>query len=170
MPSRTGSDDRGLSFPGRLRMSRCEQCRFFKIVMSQGPTPGDRLIGHCHRLPPRKGKPTPLRDDVGRAEISHFPLVKASDWCGEFQATTSRIERVSGLASKEQPSHDMRLVVSTREAARMLDISERHLHTLSNKGAIPKVKIGSRVCYRIESLRAWLTAHESPSDSRDTCH
>jgi len=32
-------------------MSHCEHCQFFEIVMVQGPTPGDRLIGHCHRLP-----------------------------------------------------------------------------------------------------------------------
>lgn len=53
-------------------MSHCEHCQFFEIVMVQGPTPGDRLIGHCHRLPPTAGKPTPLKPEAERAEMSHF--------------------------------------------------------------------------------------------------
>ncbi len=66
-------------------MSHCEHCQFFDIQMAQGPTPGDRLIGHCRRFPPTAGKPTPLKSEVDRLELSHFPLVRASDWCGEFR-------------------------------------------------------------------------------------
>jgi len=151
---------------GRFRMSHCEHCQFFEIEMVRGPTPGDRLIGHCHTLPPTTGKPTPLKPEAERAELSHFPLVKASDWCGEFQQTTTPMRRTSAPAPKERPAPDMRLVVSSREAAKMLDVSERHLHMLSTKGELPRVKIGARVCYRPETLRAWLAAHESGADLR----
>ena len=143
-----------------IHMSRCEHCQFFEIVMIQGPTPGDRLIGHCHRLPPTAGKPTPLKPEAERAELSHFPLVKASDWCGEFQQTTTPMRRLCAPMPKERSTQDMRLVVSTREAAKLLDVSEKHLHMLSTKGDLPRVKIGARVCYRLETLRTWLAEHE----------
>jgi excisionase family DNA binding protein len=92
--------------------------------------------------------------------MSHFPLVKASDWCGEFAQATSSLRRLSAPARQRQANEDMRLVVSSREAAEMLSVSERHLHMLSSKGDLPKVRIGARVCYRVETLRAWLAAHE----------
>ena len=141
-------------------MSRCEHCQFFDIVMIEGPTPGDRLIGHCRRFPPSPGRRTPLKSDPMPPEPSHFPLVKGNDWCGEFQQTTTPYRRLSAPEKKQPSIQDMRLVVSGGEAAKMLGVSERHLHTLSKKGDLPRVQIGARVCYRLETLRAWLERHE----------
>jgi excisionase family DNA binding protein len=142
-------------------MSRCEHCQFFQIVMIQGPLPGDRLIGHCRRFPPTMGKITPLKDEVERAEMSPFPLVKASDWCGEFCQTTTSLPRHSAFSTTPKPPvQDMRLVVSAQEAAKMLGISHRTLHGLSAKGQLPAVRIGARVCYRIETLRTFVSAQE----------
>ena len=142
-------------------MSHCEHCQFFEIIMVKGPTPGDRLIGHCHRFPPTTGKPTLLKAEAKQPNLSNFPLVRASDWCGEFRQTTTLMKRASTPEPKESPKYDMRLVVSVREVARMLDVSERYIHMLSTKGDLPKVKIGARVCYRVETLKAWLAAHDS---------
>jgi excisionase family DNA binding protein len=58
---------------------------------------------------------------------------------------------------------DFRLVVTAQEAAKMLNISDRSLYTLSAKGELPRVLIGARVCYRIETLRNWVEAAERKS-------
>src|SRR4051794_23192736 len=121
-------------------MSRCEHCQFFEIVMVQGPPPGDRLIAHCRRFPPTAGKPTPLKAEADNPELSHFPLVRAGDWCGEFRQTTTPLRRTSAPTPAKPPSQDMRLVVSSREAAKMLDISERTLFMLSAEGNLPRVQ------------------------------
>ena len=143
-------------------MSYCEHCQFFQVQMVVGPTPGDRLIGHCRRYPPTEGKRTPLKPEAATAEMSHFPLTKGSDWCGEFQQASSPTRRLAAPLQKSQPPPDRRLVVSAREAAKMLGVSDRHLHRLSTEEGLPRVRIGARVCYRIETLETWLKAHESP--------
>jgi len=48
--------------------------------------------------------------------------------------------------------------VGRREAARLLSISERKLWSLTVSGEIPAAKIGTRVVYPVEQLRAWLEA------------
>lgn len=53
-------------------------------------------------------------------------------------------------APQERP-----LLVNTREAARMLCISERTLWTLTQEGRIPSLKIGRAVRYRVADLEAW---------------
>lgn len=50
------------------------------------------------------------------------------------------------------------LAVGRRAAAVMLGISERLLWTWTNAGTIPHVRIGVRVLYPVEALRAWLHA------------
>jgi len=115
-------------------MSRCEHCQYFEIVMVQGPTPWDRLIGHCHRFPPTVGKPTPLKAEVERADLSHFPLVKAGEWCGEFQQTTTNLRRSWAPALKERLTQDMRLVVSSREATKMCGrVRKASLHVVRQR-------------------------------------
>lgn len=52
-----------------------------------------------------------------------------------------------------------RLAVNRREAARLLGVSERLLWTWTNAGEIPHVRLGTRVLYPIEQLRAWLRRH-----------
>jgi excisionase family DNA binding protein len=54
-----------------------------------------------------------------------------------------------------------RLTVSRAEAARMLGISERLLWTWTKSGLIPHVRIGTRVLYPVEQLRAWLKLQAS---------
>lgn len=147
-------------------MSYCEHCLFFQIEFVQGPTPGDRLIGHCQGLPPTAGKPTPLKPEAKTAKLSHFPLVKGNDWCGEFQRASSGYRRMSAPEPKKGPLPDRRLVVSSSEAADMLGVSDRHLHRMSVEQDLPRVMIGARVCYRIETLKRWLAENEltGPTD------
>ena len=50
-----------------------------------------------------------------------------------------------------------RLLISAREAAAMLSVSEKHLWSNSTpRGPIPAVKIGNRVLYSPRDLEAWV--------------
>lgn len=142
-------------------MHHCEYCCFFEIVTVKGPNPGDRLIGHCHRFPPPSGQRSPRKSDPGPVVLSPFPLVRASDWCGEFRQATAPLRRMVLPNLEKSPQPDWRLLVSAREAAKMLSVSQRHLWQMSAKGELPRVMVGARVCYSIESLRAWIAAHEA---------
>lgn len=141
-------------------MSICEHCQYFQVELSEGPLPGDRLVGHCRRFPPTAGRQTPAKHGATKDDVSHFPVVRGKDWCGEFQEATSPYRRMSALADMKEPPSDRRLVVSMREAAAMLDVSIRHLYRMSAVGEIPRTRIGGRVCIRIETLNAWLKSHE----------
>lgn len=52
------------------------------------------------------------------------------------------------------------LLLTPRQAAAALSISERSLWSLTKSGAVPSIKIGRLVRYRPESLRVWLTERE----------
>ena len=52
------------------------------------------------------------------------------------------------------------LLVDTREAARLLNISTRTLWTLTARGELPSVRIGRRVLYRVETLREFTQRQE----------
>ncbi len=54
------------------------------------------------------------------------------------------------------------ILVSKREAARLLGISERTLHTWMKRGIVPAVKVGRRVLFSVESLRAWVARQCKP--------
>jgi len=53
------------------------------------------------------------------------------------------------------------LAVGRHQAAQMLGISERLLWTWTNAGMIPHLRIGTRVLYPVEQLRAWLSKQAS---------
>lgn len=52
------------------------------------------------------------------------------------------------------------LLMSTIATAESLGISERTLWSLTANGDIPHVRIGRRVMFRPEALRAWVLARE----------
>jgi excisionase family DNA binding protein len=49
-----------------------------------------------------------------------------------------------------------RLLVSPREAARMLSVCERTIYTLTKAGEIPAVRRGRLVRYSMDDLREWV--------------
>ncbi len=54
---------------------------------------------------------------------------------------------------------DMGLLVSSREVAKLLKISERTLWAQWNSGKMPRpIRIGQRVLWGYEELRAWVAA------------
>jgi excisionase family DNA binding protein len=51
---------------------------------------------------------------------------------------------------------DSRLLVPSRDAAKLLSICERTLWTLTNSGEMPCVRVRRSVLYSVEDLRAWV--------------
>lgn len=49
-----------------------------------------------------------------------------------------------------------RLALRPKQAARALDIGERKLWELTNRGLIPHVKLGKVILYPVDALRDWL--------------
>lgn len=64
------------------------------------------------------------------------------------------------------PHASARLTLGVREAAAMLGVSERHLHTLTQRGDVPHVRLGGRVVYRIATLDRWLTEREQTAGAK----
>ena len=54
-----------------------------------------------------------------------------------------------------------KLLLTARESARMLSVSERTLWSLTNDGAIPAVRIGRRVLYSPEDLEGFIEANKT---------
>lgn len=52
-------------------------------------------------------------------------------------------------------------LLTARDAARRLSISERTLFAMTSSGEIPCVRIGRLVRYSVETLKKWITQHES---------
>ena len=48
------------------------------------------------------------------------------------------------------------LLISGREAAKLLSVCERTLYTLTKAGEIPAVRIGRAVRYSVDELQAWV--------------
>ena len=61
---------------------------------------------------------------------------------------------------------DESLLLSAREAAHRLRVSERTLWTLTQRGDVPHVRIGRRVLYRPATLNAWLATREQTGATR----
>ena len=56
---------------------------------------------------------------------------------------------------------DGRLLLTAKETAKALALSERKLWSLTNIGDIPSVRIGRAVRYSPRDLAAWIDAHKT---------
>lgn len=65
----------------------------------------------------------------------------------------------NGLFIRGEQLFDNRLL-SYKEAARFLRISEPYLRRLKQKGKVPFVKIGRSVRFRLSSLNSWVEKRE----------
>jgi excisionase family DNA binding protein len=64
------------------------------------------------------------------------------------------IEHKQPRAIVEQ--EELPLLVSTRDAAKLLSISERMLYTITSSGHIGRVKVGARTLYPVAELRRYV--------------
>ncbi|QDT95285.1 helix-turn-helix domain-containing protein [Gimesia aquarii] len=73
----------------------------------------------------------------------------------------SRRQFINHMNSEQGSGSDDRLLLRAKEVAERLAISERHLHKMTTEGAIPCVRIGQSVRYRVETVKDWLREAES---------
>jgi excisionase family DNA binding protein len=60
---------------------------------------------------------------------------------------------------------DLKLLVTTREAAKLLSVCERTVSRLIARGELPAVRIGPRgIRVSVESLRKWIKKKETAAD------
>jgi predicted DNA-binding transcriptional regulator AlpA len=57
-----------------------------------------------------------------------------------------------------------KLLVTSKEAAALLSISERKLWDLGHSGQIPVVWIGKAKRYAIKDIEAWIERQKAPAD------
>jgi len=76
--------------------------------------------------------------------------------------TKSARPLADGRGARDDSLHstaaDGRLLVSRREACRLLDLGESTLARLTRDGAIRSRRIGRRRVYAVDDLRAWIDA------------
>lgn len=65
-------------------------------------------------------------------------------------------------------SHDGNLLLTARDTAKRLAISERHLHGLTRSGQLPYVRVGKCVRYSVETVQKWVRETESTEQSSPT--
>ena len=58
------------------------------------------------------------------------------------------------------------ILVTSRDAATMLAISERTLWSLAHTGSIPRVKVKSAVRFSVEDLKNWIVTQKQ--ETRDS--
>ena len=68
----------------------------------------------------------------------------------------------SDVAGVRASSTDLTLLLSARDAARAMSVSERTLFTLTKSGDIPAVRIGRAVRYDPRDLRAFVERAKAP--------
>ena len=63
------------------------------------------------------------------------------------------------MSNTSHASEAERLALPAADVAKLLDISERHLHTLNSSGRLPRpVRLGRSVRWCADELRDWLVA------------
>lgn len=76
-------------------MSRCEQCRYWRVLDSidKAKLHRDDVIGRCHRYPPQLDAvwagANEEQHGIGCEAAVHAwyqPLTYAASWCGEYRA------------------------------------------------------------------------------------
>ncbi|MFM7150806.1 MAG: helix-turn-helix domain-containing protein [Gemmataceae bacterium] len=76
---------------------------------------------------------------------------------GGSQASSGAAEsRGIDRQGNPNPTREMPLLVTARQGAKMLSISERTLWALSQQGTIPAVKLGKAVRYSVKVLETWV--------------
>jgi excisionase family DNA binding protein len=55
-----------------------------------------------------------------------------------------------------------RMLLTARQVAELLAISERSVWTLTHSGSLPAIRIGRSVRYPVDALRAWLDGRRQP--------
>ena len=78
------------------------------------------------------------------------------------------VGKTGETSSMNQPATipSQQILLTAREAARLLAVSERTLWTLTNSGQIRRLKIGAAVRYRFTDLQAYVDGLAIGSENR----
>ena len=69
----------------------------------------------------------------------------------------------NALFAGQKPPEDKGLLIDSRQAAKLLKVSERTLWRMWNEGKMPKpIRIGQAVRFSYEELQAWVNAGGPP--------
>jgi excisionase family DNA binding protein len=79
------------------------------------------------------------------------------------RAAHDQLECFMSIISGIAPDSISKLLLTAREAARALAISERTLWSLTNNGDIPSVRIGRAVRYDPRDLDRWIERQKQPA-------
>jgi excisionase family DNA binding protein len=71
-------------------------------------------------------------------------------------ALEEMLPRLQRLNSTKPSEPEDGMLLSTREAAKRLAISERTLFALTQSGQLPCVRVGTAKRYSVETLRQWI--------------
>ncbi len=83
----------------------------------------------------------------------------------EFQLVFEEmLPRLSSQPLTKQLEPEVPLLLSAREAAKRLSISERTLYTLSKTGQLPYVRVGSAKRFSVETIAKWIQLSEAEPD------
>lgn len=94
-------------------------------------------------------------------------LQRLSHAVDRLEKQISDVIRKTSLQLEASPQSN-RLAVSSKDAARRLDVSLRFLEGLRKNGKGPKYrKVGSRVIYRLADLDAWLVDSEQDVEQKE---
>ena len=74
----------------------------------------------------------------------------------EHLSSQAARQLAGNAGSTSDGSHDTRLLIDAKAAAKQLDIGARTLWSLTNRGAIPSRRIGRSVRYSPGELEAWI--------------
>lgn len=70
-----------------------------------------------------------------------------------------RLQSQRALFAGQKPPENLELLISSRQAAKLLKISERTLWRMQNEKEIPApVRIGRAVRWDVETLKMWVSA------------
>jgi excisionase family DNA binding protein len=56
-----------------------------------------------------------------------------------------------------------KLLLTPRETAALLSVSERHLHTLTKRDSLPCVRLGKCVRYLLSDIERWIAERAGPA-------
>jgi excisionase family DNA binding protein len=73
-------------------------------------------------------------------------------------------------AAKTKQDDESILLLRSREAAKRLQVSERHLQKLTQAGILPCVRVGQCVRYSVETIQKWIHDAESNSSTPEGSH
>ena len=98
----------------------------------------------------------------GAGHRSEAPIHdRVSDGPGVIRITPDRFaayQKVQSMITTNEPRTTLAPLLTVREAADVLRVSERTLWTLTKSGALPSVRVGRSVRYDQNDLAEWIAS------------